>query len=866
MMNHIHRQDIHDFKLLVMMVLLLGTSFCVGIKPLYARSIVVANFDDVQGSPFSYKDDKGTQFKISKSKESAPRNNVLSLDFSIARNGFAGWGTGLNGLDAQNFTILSFQIRGSRGPIQFEVGLKDLKGIEKKLSISQFMDVGTEWKTVKIPLKEFVGVNLSGLDNMSFGFSDAAGQGTLYVDDIQFEASDTNDARTESSANKVVIDGFERSNPTDAYLVFEADDSSLQLNASRIAKEGDYSMELVYTLSSDRPFGTWVTAQWQSKGATLDWRGADTAKLWVKGDGSGNIFKFIIRDSDGERWVYQNTEVLKSTRWEQVVMPFSAFILEDKATKKNGKLDLDQIHSYSFMIQSPGGSNSTPGFKTSEGHVQIDQLYITGEKINPVWAVPQGVAELEKIKLLKAGNINLNGQLFTEFFYDPEQQSRVTHFGKLIVDGKVSNYSGRFEISSQGQEFGDSSYFNLAQSTAGGTTTTNQFPQEIATSIQGFANNISPYLTLATVGNVFVDYSNYTFSPVFGFKGITLEGDYDLINYHTFVLKHKFDSYTAGSRIKSYWHGTRFTGIGVYYRETGITQGGAISNGTIAQPNSQTQNLQEIQNDMVYTLDAEHGFFDDRIIAGGIVGFNRYNLLATVNRSDPFNPVYGNALNNPLDVGGYMERGRLILKNILLPGSQIAYEYRSVDTEFKPYYRQNPANFDDLESDQRGHNIRLIQTRRGFTGTVEYDTLQRASNSDYYRHRVNWNLGYYGFDRTDVAFNQSVRTETYNFISDRTGIQILHNERETDSEIYMRFQINPQLAVILRPLRQDIYQMDSGVVFVNESLYGRLEFFPITNLRVVGEFRTTHFGNKAFEPIGTPFSDNFLRTSIEFDF
>jgi hypothetical protein len=39
---------------------------------------------------------------------------------------------------------------------------------------------------VSIPLSGFVGVDLADLENMNFGFNDALGSTTMYVDEIAF--------------------------------------------------------------------------------------------------------------------------------------------------------------------------------------------------------------------------------------------------------------------------------------------------------------------------------------------------------------------------------------------------------------------------------------------------------------------------------------------------------------------------------------------------------------------------------------------------------------------------------------------------------------------------------------------------------
>jgi hypothetical protein len=44
---------------------------------------------------------------------------------------------------------------------------------------------------------------------------------------------------------------------------------------------------------------------------------------------------------------------------------------------------------------------------------------------------------------------------------------------------------------------------------------------------------------------LFIDYSPDLFAPVFGFKGIEVQGDVDRLNYEGFVIKHSLNSFAS---------------------------------------------------------------------------------------------------------------------------------------------------------------------------------------------------------------------------------------------------------------------------------------------------------------------------------
>ena len=328
-------------------------------------------------------------------------------------------------------------------------------------------------------------------------------------------------------------------------------------------------------------------------------------------------------------------------------------------------------------------------------------------------------------------------------------------------------------------------------------------------------------------------------------------------------MKHRFDSFTIGSRARIFKNGFRVTGITVYYRETAkVNNPASVSGGSVS--NATTLELQEVQNDWVYTVDAERPFFEEKVTLGGTLGYNRFSQKASVDRSNPFEPVFVNSQEPPLQVDGSMARGRIGTNNLGVLGLKVNYEYRNVGIEFKPRYRQNPIGFDDTQSDQRGHNLRIVQEWRGLKVSAEYDRISRNSNSRSFRDKFDWAIGYYG--KLDISLNQNVSLESVNSVSNRTGVSNAKDEKQIVSEIYARLQLTPKLSLFLKPQRKDIFHTNTGARFLHESLYGKLELFASTNLRLVGEFRTTHFSDRTQEAVGAPYEDNFIRTKIEFNF
>jgi hypothetical protein len=460
------------------------------------------------------------------------------------------------------------------------------------------------------------------------------------------------------------------------------------------------------------------------------------------------------------------------------------------------------------------------------------------------------------------GNVDFTVTAFTEYFFTPEEKSQVNHYAKLITNAKLGDYSARVELGTVSQEFGRASAFVGSSVTAN----ENRFPAVEAPSLQVMANNVSPYLTNLTLGNLFVDYSIYTFSPVFGYKGASVEGDVDRWNYHAFALKHVLNSFTAGSRVRGVWPGTKLTGYAVYFEENARLNSAALNGGVLTPPNASVVKPARVAQDFVYNVDVEKKLWDDRLTLQGLYGYNRYSQTAQVDRTDPFNPVFTAPLDPSLQAVGEMWRGKLELDSVFWKGLNVAYGYRDVGTEYKPRYRQNPVGFDDTESDQYGHNVRLQQFRKGWVFSNEYDAIRRNSARRYFRHRYNWGVGHYGYKGLDVAFSQEIRREIYAFTSNRSAFSTDKNEKVTASEIYVRTQLSPRTAFWVKPRLERIWHPVPNNNFRAESLQMKLEFYISTNARLFAEHKVARFQDPAGEPQGFPFDDNFTRVSFEVNF
>lgn len=151
--------------------------------------------------------------------------------------------------------------------------------------------------------------------------------------------------------------------------------------------DGDYSMEVRYQLLTNTPWGSWVSAA-RVPTQPLDWTGVDTVKIWVKGDGSDNYFRFRFKQADGQMWEMTDKKALSATRWTLVAMPIGPSSIGG-STASGARPNLAGIKSYELMVVSPGASSNSGG-KTSVGRIWVDLLFVTGEQFGGARIIPAG--------------------------------------------------------------------------------------------------------------------------------------------------------------------------------------------------------------------------------------------------------------------------------------------------------------------------------------------------------------------------------------------------------------------------------------------------------------------------------------------
>ncbi len=750
------------------------------------------------------------------------------------------------GMDLSDMRNMSFVFRGTGSAANLEVKLADQYGARYG-RVFPNGSTSEKWTTISIPRSDFNYMwggdgsgkfdwnHVKALEISLSRTGDARDSGTFEIAEIHFEsavsvsrpiAGQKEALTTVSGQIKVIIDDFTDLNPTNRYFVVEGDDSTLQLDSSRITFQSEYSMRMRYTLKSSRPIGSWVEAQRRFSPA-LDWTGVENVRIWVKGDGSRNIFRISITDGEGRVWVNDNNEVLASTDWFLVDMPVETFMLYQDlyARKASKRYDLSkQLHTVRQLgisvISQPDRSSQ------ASGEIFVEQLYVVGRDINVAAAVP--IREKPPVGIaVPLKNWNIGGTSTTTMENLPSSGNNITQSIKPQLTGNFKKFSVFTELDFESL-FGNESDGIRSQSAA---MTGSNVSVILLDPFAGVSNVI--------VGNLWFDDSQHIFANNnryggWGFKGIQAEGWVDGVHHRTYFLKHKPDSYTLAGHYALTAGNLNFNLVGAYYNQSPF-----IPNGT---------KLEE--DDKAFLFDVTHHLIIpnlmtlNTLVRGGYDWYQKYWDVQTQSDIDK------------RDSGLFME-GELNfsdLTNIFWPGLSFTGHYRYVDTGFKPQYRDNPYVWDDEIGDTNGYMVQLYQDFSGAFLTAQYYKYNRLSNPDNYLEDTIFSVGYNDWSSVDLSLTQEFKTKIYQysdtrFIVDDLPVYFDDNRSETRTTLAVAYHFSGSFIV------QEQLQFNLVDQFALNQKYTemfstiKVSYTPAPNITYSIENRFSRYGREQDVPV-----------------
>lgn len=171
----------------------------------------------------------------------------------------------------------------------------------------------------------------------------------------------------------VTIDDFEG---------YQGNDEGLKKNFTQNSGGGKLTLMLDknnksngnYGLKYEYNFGSATYAGGSFNLNDSNWTGNDTINLWIKPDGSKNIFVIQFREANGEYWELRNTELLKGNAPQLLTISLTQFKQPQWGGKVDGKLDVSEIKEFSFFINK--GDEST----ADSGTLYFDEIAIIKTK------------------------------------------------------------------------------------------------------------------------------------------------------------------------------------------------------------------------------------------------------------------------------------------------------------------------------------------------------------------------------------------------------------------------------------------------------------------------------------------------------
>lgn len=802
-------------------------------------------------------DDKGS--KVNLATTDGKFSSALSLDFDLGNGTWVQIWKDMK-IDLTGVEKIRFYYKYKGPANNLEVKFLDADGSNFGLKIE--LRQSDQWTMKEIDINQFTywwggnsSLDLNNITSIYFAVSKVAGgKGEVLIDQVEYFGENIIGDEVALVEGMVIIDEFERIDPLTMYIPMKEDESSLVLSPTRqYVKEGNYSMEMEYELSTTRAIPSTVRANWKGKLA-LNWKGVETVNIWVKGDGSGNYFYINLIDSSGETWSYEDKSVLLYTDWKLISIPIEKFKIPSWGKKKDGKFD-GKIISYEMGIRGRVPENSN-------GKIYVDHFYVVGKDLISAQVTPEEVRK--PVTLLRPqGNLDIRGLAVAEYKHLPNLGHDLILYTRLFFEAKVNKFGAYTELTTTAQEFGEAAAINQDGNLE------ERKPGIEVTSIRLYANDILPSIKYISLGNVWIDYSMYTFSPFhtrtgeWGYKGLVVETKVDKLSPQGFLLKHKHDSFSYGAKIDSSYGDIFIRGIAVEYSSRAkVQKDGDIINGVIDKSKTGDVVTERIEDDLVYTLEAEKKLFKVLTLRG-LFGQNKRVKYAIADYSDPFNPIFNYKLETQEKKTGNMIKGEIEVNNVPMEESKLYMSLQDADNNYKPKYRREPDEFDELESNLFGYKTRLSQGYRGWGLSLEYQHFNRKDNKSKYRTWAMWGLDRYNWNNFDFSFHQEYKWQDDAYDQFIIPDKVNKNEKTIANIFRINYRFSSEVNVVDELRFEDIIQRDTGNRFSGGKLYFKIEYYLFGSNKLLLESQFAKLGDSNWR---SNTDDNFFKLVMELQF
>jgi hypothetical protein len=767
---------------------------------------------------------------------------------------------------------MDLKTEGAVNNIEIKIIDKDGSNFGKRLLN---FTTGNNWQRLKISKDEFEyfwggdqTMDWKNVESLWIAVSRSeGGKGKLYIDNIEYKKKEEELLKLEGLATKLVVDNFERSDPYKVYIPILNDNSELDLKSSfSYVIDGNYSMEMYYKLSTEKSVPSSVSALYKFE-TGLNWNRVSTVNIWVKGDSSKNIFSVEIIDGSEELWVYDDYKVLQDNQWHLITIPVNKFKLSDKGVINNKIFERERILGIRLTIK---------GWKTEEsaGKIYVDKLYVEGVDLIPENIIPEEVRApiiLERPQ----GNVDLKGQGVVEYKWNPEEGYNLFGYGKLKFDAKVKKFSAYIELTTENLEFGKTVF--IEKSGASSLTLKEDKPAVEVTSIQFNIREPFPYMNEILIGNLFEDFSDYTYSiyhtgsAAWGYKGIKTFGSISYFNYRVMFLKQIFDSYLLATEFRAYLPYIDIRGIYIFNNDRGhIPNTGKITENDINANEQGNFKSRQVMKEKTYSIEISKNLLEQKLYFNFIWAENYYKKLGVaelVTEGDKIvDYVYNYSLDVPLVKVGQLYKFELQTRSLLWHYFDLYLSLRDADKDYKPEYRNSPYWFDEIYTGGYGGNFRFYQGLSGWAVSGEMDILYRKISKKYYRKFYRYGINKYAFYNFEFGLFNEIKFQDDKYYETINDNLVIKKEKIISYIFQIIFTPFPRFRIFEEQRLDKITHTETGKKFESLRFYGLIEYFITSNAKLNIEGCWLKYGHRDWEPQTYPYSDNFYKVYLEINF
>lgn len=555
-----------------------------------------------------------------------------------------------------------------------------------------------------------------------------------------------------------LVDSFDIFVPKEKYTIIEADGSRLFISADNESLQGDFSLRLDYVLDPYDESGSFVATRWQIY-PSFDFSGATTGSIWVKGDGSDNIFCVGFMDSDDEVWVVKSRKVLRTVAWNEFKFEMNDFKLSYIGNIGNKKFDTAGIKSILYIIETHDG-------KTHQGSIKLDNFTLRNANF------PAEVIERPPLSLIQSGYVDIEYRRIDSYlpYYAAEFKKGDLLWNLLYLNivYKTDLILGVGILRLGALDFGLSNErYGIA----------NSFQSDFTVLL--YLSRMIKHINFIKIGRLGPYFNDYIMSEEYEIgegvdnrsrtghflMGLQAQGKaFSFLNYDLVYIKLWHNSFTIGGKGWFDFENLRLTTAVVDYEGKALYK----------RDENNFQSKLAIQ-DIAYTAEAEL-FLDELVEQGllklsGLYGENRYKRYAKIYQQ-PYNEYEDikaadeitndlyfreaydfsdiaflkdrdlnylyEVLDSPKKYTGRMYRGEISLDDVFYPGFSITGVYEKITPYFMPMFRNR-------EIMRERPNILFFNQREMYAATLALK-IWRFVISGLYRELQST------LDETDVYF------------------------------------------------------------------------------------------------------------------